>query len=97
MILTARKDEHCFRTPVKLLQRLCRVQRVIAGTPRLGSLPAVTSQPEYAPIEKRDTTDSDAGKPSTRGRVMPVTHTARAESKKRQSGKRIFPREETER
>lgn len=74
MILTARKDEHCFRTPVKLLQQLCRVQRVLAGTPQPGSLPAVTlrgNQPDYAPIETRDTTDSNAEQPIMRGRVLP--------------------------
>lgn len=73
MILTARKDEHCFRTPVKLLQQLCRVQRVLAGTPQPGSLPAVTlrgNQPDYAPIETRDTTDRDAEQPISRGRVL---------------------------
>lgn len=76
-ILTARKDEHCFRTPVKLLQRLCRVQRVLAGTPQTGVAPRCNLTRESAGLQTDsncDTTESNAEQPIMRGRVLLDKH-----------------------
>lgn len=64
----------------------------------LGSLPAVTlagNQPDYAPIDMRDTTDSNAEQPIMRGRVLPDKHShglsePRAKQPEHYKAERVF-------